>query len=251
LSKERERLLHHSKDVPLESISKMSERIESYLRHTLEDYENSLNRKKHGGVQTDNSAWPDQRGASNQTLKHDHEENNRRVINELKVLSQHLLDYNRRTFEKFMLDIKKDYRERVTANEKMHYEIEDLKKQRNLGKPNQKNNWSNLCKNNNLHRDLREVRRARDQLQQDLVREQRRRCDAEAEHDNEIIRRQNAEGVEKLVIDDLHQLRTNGRNQVNRMLDRIARKQNRIGELVQENLPYDCYISEISPPTAE
>ena len=31
-----ERLLHHSKDpVPLESISEKSERIESYLRHTL------------------------------------------------------------------------------------------------------------------------------------------------------------------------------------------------------------------------
>ncbi|PKC57989.1 hypothetical protein RhiirA1_471640 [Rhizophagus irregularis] len=42
-----ERLLYHSKDpVPLESISKKSERIESYLRHTLEIYENSLNRKK-------------------------------------------------------------------------------------------------------------------------------------------------------------------------------------------------------------
>jgi hypothetical protein len=41
------RLLHHSKDsVPLESISKKSEQIESYLRHTLEVYEISLNRKK-------------------------------------------------------------------------------------------------------------------------------------------------------------------------------------------------------------
>ena len=42
-------------------------------------------------------------------------------------------------------------------------------------------------KSNNLHRDLREVRRARDQLQQDLVREQRRRYDAKAIRDNEII----------------------------------------------------------------
>ena len=42
-----ERLLHHSKDpVPLESISKKSKRIESYLRHTLEVYENSLNRRR-------------------------------------------------------------------------------------------------------------------------------------------------------------------------------------------------------------
>src|ERR1043165_2638729 len=41
-----ERLLHHSKDpVLLESISKKSERIESYLRYTLKVYENSLNRR--------------------------------------------------------------------------------------------------------------------------------------------------------------------------------------------------------------
>ena len=50
-------------------------------------------------------------------------------MNELKVLSQHLLDYNRRTFEKFMRDIEKEYRERITANKKMRYEIEDLKMQ--------------------------------------------------------------------------------------------------------------------------
>ena len=50
-------------------------------------------------------------------------------MNELKVLSQHLLDYNRRTFEKFMQDIEKDYRERVTANKKMRYEIDNLKMQ--------------------------------------------------------------------------------------------------------------------------
>jgi hypothetical protein len=33
------------------------------------------------------------------------EENNRRVMNELKVLAQHLLDYNKRTFGKFMRDV--------------------------------------------------------------------------------------------------------------------------------------------------
>jgi hypothetical protein len=60
-------------------------------------------------TQTDNSTWWD---SSNQALKHDHEEeNNRRVMNELKVLSQHLLDYNRRTFGKFIHDIKREYRE--------------------------------------------------------------------------------------------------------------------------------------------
>ena len=50
-------------------------------------------------------------------------------MNELKVLSQHLLDYNRRTFEKFMLDIEKEYRERVTANKRLQCEVEDLKMQ--------------------------------------------------------------------------------------------------------------------------
>ena len=60
----------------------------------------------------------------------DHEkENNRWVINELKVLSQHLFDYNRWTFEKFMHDIEKEYRKQVTANKKMRYVIEDLKMQ--------------------------------------------------------------------------------------------------------------------------
>jgi len=148
-----ERLLHHSKNpVPLESISGKSERIESYLRHTLEVYENSLNKKKRKtmaqekllrprswpecnvfptspaiyvtdiGVQT-NGIWPE-------ALKHDYEEeNNRRVMNELKVFRQHLLDYNKRTFEKFMQDIEREYRERVTANKKMRYEIKNLKMQ--------------------------------------------------------------------------------------------------------------------------
>ena len=64
----------------------------------------------------------------NITCDHE-EENNRRVMNELKVLFQHLLDYNRRTFGKFMQDIEKDYRERVTANKKMRYEINNLKMQ--------------------------------------------------------------------------------------------------------------------------
>ena len=50
-------------------------------------------------------------------------------MNELKVLFQHLLDYNRRTFGKFMHDIEREYRERVNANKKMRYEIEDLKMQ--------------------------------------------------------------------------------------------------------------------------
>ena len=50
-------------------------------------------------------------------------------MNELKVLSQHLLDYNKQTFGKFMHDIEKEYRERINANKKMRYENEDLKMQ--------------------------------------------------------------------------------------------------------------------------
>ncbi len=50
-------------------------------------------------------------------------------MNELKVLSQHLLDYNKRTFKKFMQDIEREYRERISANKKLLYENEDLKMQ--------------------------------------------------------------------------------------------------------------------------
>ena len=50
-------------------------------------------------------------------------------MNELKVLFQHLIDYNKRTFEKFMRDVEEEYRERVSANKKMRCEIEDLKMQ--------------------------------------------------------------------------------------------------------------------------
>jgi len=71
-------------------------------------------------------------------------------------------------------------------------------------------------------------------LHQDLVHKQRRRYDAEGEHDNEIIRRQLAEGVKQRAIADLHQYQTNTQNQVNRMIGNIVRKQTCIGVLVQE-----------------
>ncbi|PKY59858.1 hypothetical protein RhiirA4_430714 [Rhizophagus irregularis] len=124
--------------------------VESFLKHEAIRYQKRLMRQKRtqswpecptllpfkeistiyvadNGTQTDDSTW---RGSSNQALKHDHEEeNNRRVMNELKVLSQHLIDYNRRTFEKFMHDIEKEYRERVNANKKLRGRIEDLKLQ--------------------------------------------------------------------------------------------------------------------------
>ena len=40
----------------------------------------------------------------------DHEKkNNHQVMNKLKVLSQHMFDYNKKTFEKFMRDVEKEY----------------------------------------------------------------------------------------------------------------------------------------------
>ncbi|CAG8480015.1 11100_t:CDS:2 [Dentiscutata erythropus] len=143
-----ERLLHHSKDsVLLESISRKSERIESYLRHTLEVYEILLNKKKHKTMAQEKllrpRSWPEynvflallaiyvtDNGVQTEEIVHDHEEeNNRRVMNKLKVLSQHLLDYNRRSFGKFMQDIERGYREQVTANKRLRCKVEDLKMQ--------------------------------------------------------------------------------------------------------------------------
>ena len=61
-----------------------------------------------------------------------------------------------------------------------------------------------------IKRATRQIRRKENNLHQDLVREQRRRYDAEAERDNETIRKQLAEGGMATVVGDLYQLRTNG-----------------------------------------
>ena len=69
-------------------------------------------------------------GSQTENITCDHEEeNNHWVMNELKVLSQHLLDYNKRTFKKFMQDIEREYKERISANKKLLCENEDLKMQ--------------------------------------------------------------------------------------------------------------------------
>src|SRR5581483_11476145 len=57
-----------------------------------------------------------------------------------------------------------------------------------------------------VKRATRQIRRKETTLQQDLIREQRRQYDAEAERDNEIIRRQLAEGGMDRVVGDLQQL---------------------------------------------
>ena len=71
-------------------------------------------------------------------------------------------------------------------------------------------------------------------MHQDLVREQRRRYNTEAERDLAITRRDLAERAMDRVVSDLQQYQTNAQNQVNRMIGNMARKQARIGVLVQE-----------------
>jgi len=142
-----QRLLNHSRNpVPLELISEKSDRIEGYLQHTLDIYENSLKRKRKTMDQKNSSrpkSWPecstvpalpviyvtDSEAQTDSIPCNREEENNRQVMNELKVLSQHLLDYNRKTFGKFMQDIDRDFKERVSANKKLRYEVSDLKMQ--------------------------------------------------------------------------------------------------------------------------
>src|SRR3954462_12688638 len=92
--------------VPLETISGKSGRIESYLRHKLEVYENSLNRKRKNMAQTKllrSRSWPEcnvfsaspaiyvtDNGTQTINITCDHEEeNNCWVMNELKVFRQH------------------------------------------------------------------------------------------------------------------------------------------------------------------
>src|SRR5438034_596981 len=87
-----------------------------------------------------------------------------------------------------------------------------------------------------IKRTTRQICRKYNALQQDLVCEQRRRYDAEAECDNEIIRRQLAEGAIANIIANLHLSQTNAQNQVNRMIGNMAKKQARIGVLVQKKL---------------
>ncbi|GBC10820.1 hypothetical protein RclHR1_09920018 [Rhizophagus clarus] len=95
-----------------------------------------------------------------------------------------------------------------------------------------------------IKRATRQIRQKENNLHQDLICEQRRRYDAETEQDNEIIRRQLAEGGIDRVVGDLQQLRTNAQNQVNRMLVIITRRQVRIGELLREKFVFQLVIRQ-------
>ena len=112
--------------------------VESFLKHEAIRYQKRLMRQRR------TQSWPESPSSfkkipftyvsdndtQTDSITCDHKkENNHRVMNELKVLSQHLLDYNRWTFEKFMRDVNQEYNERVNANKKMSYKIEDLKMQ--------------------------------------------------------------------------------------------------------------------------
>ena len=44
-------------------------------------------------------------------------------MNQLRVFRQHLLDYNKKTFEKFMRDVKEEYREWINVNKKFAISI--------------------------------------------------------------------------------------------------------------------------------
>ena len=85
-----------------------------------------------------------------------------------------------------------------------------------------------------IKRATRQIRQKENNLHQDLVREQRRRYDAETERDLAITRRDLAEEAMDRVVSDLQQYQTNAQNQVNRMIGNIGRKQTRIDVLVQK-----------------
>ncbi len=114
--------------------------VESFLKHEAIRYQKRLMRQRR------TQSWPEcptslsfkkipyicvtNSDAQTDNITCDHEEeNNRRVMNELKVFRQHLLDYNKRTFKKFMQDIERKYRERISMNKKLRCENENLKMQ--------------------------------------------------------------------------------------------------------------------------
>ena len=63
-----------------------------------------------------------------------------------------------------------------------------------------------------IKRATRQIRQKENNLQRDIFQEQQRHYNAEAEHDNEIIRKQLAEGEMTNVISDLYQYQTNAQN---------------------------------------
>ncbi|CAG8620279.1 2438_t:CDS:2, partial [Racocetra persica] len=139
--------------VTSEQISKKYDRIENYLYHTLEVYEKGLNRKHKKQIQIidllENLSYNYNNKASVKThidminqesqtqdtilicsCDQTHrcpcfvyeDEINRRVKKEVNVLFQQLLEYNEKTFDKFMREITIEHEKRVNENKKLRYE---------------------------------------------------------------------------------------------------------------------------------
>jgi len=138
------RLLTHSRNpIPLERISKKCDRVEDYLRHTLNIYENSLGRRRKIMDRKRPQSWPEcptslsekfvyvaDRGTQAVSTTFDHEkEINRQVMKELDIIYKHLLDYNRDTFGRFMQNLTLKHEERAASNRQLRSEIEDMKLQ--------------------------------------------------------------------------------------------------------------------------
>ena len=151
------RLLYHSRSpITLEQISEKCDRIENYLHHTLEVYEKGLNRKRKKQIQIidplENLSYNNkasvkthidminQESQTQDTIPiclcdQTHrcpcfaceDEINRRVKKEVNVLFQQLLEYNEKTFDKFMREITIEHEEQVKANKKLRSEVEEKK----------------------------------------------------------------------------------------------------------------------------
>ncbi|CAG8802088.1 8951_t:CDS:1, partial [Dentiscutata erythropus] len=139
--------------VTSEQISEKYVRIENYLYHTLEVYEKGLNRKRKKQIQIidplENLSYNYNNKASvkthidmiNQEFQTQdtipicscdqthrcpcfacEDEINHRVKKEVNVLFQRLLEYNEKTFDKFMREITIEHEKRVNENKKLRYE---------------------------------------------------------------------------------------------------------------------------------
>ncbi|PKY62033.1 hypothetical protein RhiirA4_432234 [Rhizophagus irregularis] len=114
------RLLYNSRNpIPPDQISEKCDQIEDYLRHTLEIYQTSLDRKRKtmNCKSTVNPDPPEQDKHSDSEL----------FTYELAILKRQLLEHNRVTFDRFMQDLTKTHEKQIEANRESRLAIEDLK----------------------------------------------------------------------------------------------------------------------------
>ena len=127
-----QRLLCHSRTpIPPEHISKKYDQIEDYLHHTLKVYQNSLDRKRKT-MNCKNILQPEVLYSSSihqpALLQKDDLALSER-LKEVKELKQHLLEYNRDTFGRFMQNLTKTHESQIETNRQMRLEIDNLKLQ--------------------------------------------------------------------------------------------------------------------------